>query len=81
MPPDQLKQIIRENIRARRAEQGLTQADLAILMGVTAPAISQIERGYTSLSVEMLAKIADALAVQPSMLLVEHAFVASGSAA
>ncbi len=74
MPPEKLKQIIRENVRARREEIGMTQLQLAAKVSMTGPAISQIERGHCSVSVEVLANIAQALGIQPSRLLVEHEF-------
>lgn len=81
MSPQDLKQIVRENIRARRKEIGLTQADLSVKIGASGAAVAQIERGHTSVSMETLANIADALGVQPSMLLTKDAFVLQESAA
>lgn len=81
MPPDKLKQILRDNIRARRAEEGITQAKLASILGTSQAAIAQIERGHSSLSLDMLAKIADALHTQPALLLTPDAFVFSETAA
>lgn len=82
MPPDKLKEIIRANIKVRRAQlvPSLTQAGLAERIGTTQAAVAQIERGHTSVSIEMLAKIADALETQPSLMLTKDAFALAAAA-
>lgn len=45
----------------RRAELGLTQAELARRLNTTAAVISRIERGQCATSVRVLKKLADAL--------------------
>lgn len=52
-----------ELIRQARATAGMTQADLAKLLGVTPQAISQYERGIKNPKTETLKKIAAALGV------------------
>lgn len=80
MPPDELKKILRDNIRTRRMEIDKTQAWLADKIGSSQAYIANIERGHTSVSVEMMARIAEALGVQPATLVTKDAFVAVSAA-
>lgn len=48
-------------IRVRRKAKGMTLADLSKAAGVTLGYISQIERGESSPSLEVLKKLADAI--------------------
>jgi UDP-N-acetylglucosamine 1-carboxyvinyltransferase len=48
-------------IRDARRHQGMTQADLADLLGTSQGAVTRIEAGKQNLSLDMLAKIGDAL--------------------
>lgn len=56
-------------IRAIREEQGIKQHELAEMVGISAPHLSQLERGVKNLNSRTLAKIADALGVDPSQLI------------
>jgi|SRR4051812_38865288 transcriptional regulator with XRE-family HTH domain len=56
-------------IRALRLERGLSLAELAQLAGVSVGALSQIERGLTSLRVRILWPMAAALGIEPHRLL------------
>lgn len=76
MSPDSLKLIVRENVRERRLEQEMTQAEVALAIGTSQAFIANIERGHTSISMEILAKLAEALGTQPSLLLTKDAFKA-----
>ncbi|MBK8469549.1 MAG: UDP-N-acetylglucosamine 1-carboxyvinyltransferase [Candidatus Phosphoribacter sp.] len=48
-------------IRDARRHQGLTQAELGRLLGTSQSAVARIEQGHQNLSLEMLARIGDAL--------------------
>lgn len=81
MSAEELKQIIRENVRSRRIEKDKTQSQLAQSIGTSQAYIANIERGHTSVSVEMLAKIAEALDTQPAAILTKDAFTLAESSA
>lgn len=59
-------------IRRAREASGLTLHDLALLSGVSAPALSRIETGHRDLRVSSLFRIAVALRVSPGNLLDEQ---------
>lgn len=50
-----------ENIKRIRLERKMTQEQLAEIIGVTRPMITQIERGTKSATMELGKEIADAL--------------------
>ena len=58
-----------ERIRAARELSGLNLHQLALLSGISAPALSQIETGKRDLRVSSLYRIASALRVDASDLL------------
>lgn len=58
-------------LRALRLEAGLSLADLASRAGISIGALSQIERGVSSLRVRTLWPLAAALDIEPSQLLGE----------
>lgn len=58
-----VKKLLGEKIRKLRKEKGLTQEQLAELVGVEPRHISRVEGGYSSPSVERLAVMADVLEV------------------
>ncbi len=60
---------IGKRIRLLRQEREINQADLGKVLGVSASAISDIERGVTKLSVDDLVKIAENFGVAVSTLL------------
>lgn len=60
MTPDYLRQIGRR-VREARIHRDLTQAQLAERLGTSQSAVTRIERGLQNLSLEMLARIGDAL--------------------
>ncbi|MCK5502230.1 MAG: helix-turn-helix transcriptional regulator, partial [Tritonibacter mobilis] len=51
-----------------RAEKGMTQAELAKLVGVSRPYLTQIETNKRKLSLELQKQIAEALGVDPVQL-------------
>lgn len=59
---------IGSNIKRFRELKGLTQKELADLIGVTAPTITKYEKGQMKLDFEKLDAIADALSVPMSKL-------------
>ena len=61
--------IVGMNVRKRRQEQGLTQEQLAFAAEIDLTYIGGIERGRRNPSIMVLARIADALSVDPSDLL------------
>lgn len=69
MQPDQLSEIFRRNVRHRRMELGLTQAQLAEKLRVDQGYVSDIERGRRRPNLNRLAPLAEALDTTPSALL------------
>lgn len=60
---------IGRKIALLRAEQGISQEDLAGASEVNRGYISRIENGHVSFSIPVLLKIADALKIEPYELL------------
>jgi len=58
-------------IKLRRTALGMTMAELARLAGVSGPYISLLERGRSSISLETLYRVAEALGTGPNLLLPE----------
>lgn len=58
-----------DNIRRFRHYKGLSQEDLAGLLGVSGSVIGKIETGRRNVSVVTLTRIATALEVDPGLLL------------
>ena len=69
--PVQLKRKIGRRIAERRRAQGETQEELAEKLDVSPPYVRRVEGGRENLTVESLAKIADALAVHVATLFEE----------
>ncbi|TPK86563.1 helix-turn-helix transcriptional regulator [Mesorhizobium sp. B2-4-13] len=63
-----LKEVFATNLRQIRSSNGLTQEELAERAGLSARYIGSIERADVSASVTVLGRIADALGVEPHML-------------
>ncbi|GEO86156.1 MULTISPECIES: helix-turn-helix domain-containing protein [Alphaproteobacteria] len=63
--------MVGRRIRALRLESGLSLAELAARAGISIGALSQIERGMTSLRVKVIWPLAAALNVEPSVLISE----------
>jgi transcriptional regulator with XRE-family HTH domain len=63
-----LKQVLRENMRKRRKQLGLTQEKLAEMCETDACYIRQIEIGNRFPSLEYVERIANALALEPYLL-------------
>ena len=60
---------IGEKIKARRKELGLTTAELGRLIGVQNSAITKYEKGRVDLKSRQIQQIADALQINPVLLL------------
>ena len=68
-----LRQIVADNIRQLREKRKLTQEDLSILTGMSRTFLGDIERGYKTLTIPRLEKVAKALKVEPYLLLKKNA--------
>lgn len=56
------------NIKKIRIAKGLTQGELAIILGVSQSYVSQVENGEKNFSIDVARRFADALGVRLSML-------------
>lgn len=64
-----LKHVLATNLRRIRHERALTQEDVADLTGLSSRYVGSIERARVSASVTVLGKLAEALSVEPSLLI------------
>jgi transcriptional regulator with XRE-family HTH domain len=64
-----LKEIMARNLRRIRHDKHLTQEELADRSGLSARYIGAIERAEMSASIIVLGQIAEALEVEPAVLL------------
>ena len=60
---------IGENIRLAREAQGMSQDDLADIVGTSRKAISRYENGYSEMGIATFIQYADALKKRPEQLL------------
>ena len=67
---------IGRRIRALRLQRGRSLAELALATGISIGALSQIERGLTSLKVKTLWPLAGALGIEPQALIDDGGSVA-----
>ena len=67
-----LHQVIARNVRQARKRAGLSQADVATRCGFSDSYMSEIERGRTNPSTEVLERIAQTLGLRPYQLLLEE---------
>ncbi len=72
MQPSELVMVFADNVRRIRKSLGLTQSELAERLDVHVPYISDLERGIKSPYLGNIAKLAEALEVEPSDLLLTH---------
>lgn len=68
MDEAELKAVIGENVRRFRKARGLTQEDLAELVGREPSAISHIERMDRLMGVELLVRLADIFSISTDSL-------------
>lgn len=73
MKPEQLQQLVGNNIRYYRVQAELTQEDLAKRAGINRSYLSDLERGERNARLATLVLIANALDVHPVELLAEPA--------
>ncbi|MGF6227979.1 transcriptional regulator with XRE-family HTH domain [Inquilinus ginsengisoli] len=66
---ENVRQAVARNLRRIRGERSLTQEELGFRAEVNRSYISDLEQGKYSASVEILAKLAKALNVDPSAFL------------
>ena len=64
-----LKHVLATNLRRLRHERDLTQEEMADLTGLSSRYIGSIERARVSASVTVLDKLAEALGVEPFLLI------------
>lgn len=64
-------QLLGENVRYYRKQKGITQEQLAADAGMERSYVSDMERGTRNPSVAALGRIADALGVEPHVLLMQ----------
>jgi transcriptional regulator with XRE-family HTH domain len=69
MDPRDLRQAFAANLRRLRHAKGLSQEDLAYEADVNRTYLSKLEKGVSYPGLEIIAKLADALGVEPSELL------------
>ena len=60
------------NLRRRRIHRQLSQEELAEISGLHRTYISGLERGIRNPSISIVARLADALKIEPSELLDRH---------
>ena len=63
---EDMRQVVARNLRRIRQDRSLTQEELSFRAEVDRSYISQLENGQYAASVEMLAKLAKALNVEPA---------------
>jgi transcriptional regulator with XRE-family HTH domain len=62
------REIVGQVIVALREDEGLTQGDLAAKLGITQSVLSRMERGASTLSIDQVRLVADALGVGPDRI-------------
>jgi transcriptional regulator with XRE-family HTH domain len=69
MDPRDLRQAFAANLRRFRHAKGVSQEDLAYEADVNRTYVSKLEKGVSYPGLEIIAKLANALAVEPAELL------------
>jgi transcriptional regulator with XRE-family HTH domain len=64
-----LVQLLGENVRRLRKERGLSQEELAFRAGMKRSYLSDLERGTRNPTVRAVGRLADALKVEPTLLM------------
>ena len=64
-----LREVFATNLRRLRHEKGLSQDDLAYEAEVSRSYLSQLEKGAHYVSLKIVGRLAEALAVEPAELL------------
>ena len=65
-------QLLGANVRYHRKRLGMSQEQLALDAGMERSYVSDVERGVRNPSVRALGRLADALNVEPSLLLLNE---------
>lgn len=69
MDPRDLRQAFAANLRRLRHTKGISQEDLAYEADVNRTYLSKLEKGVSYPGLEIIAKLADALGIEPAELL------------
>jgi transcriptional regulator with XRE-family HTH domain len=69
MKTPELKKLLSQNIKNKRASLGLSQEKLAFLAGIDRTYMSEVERELANPTIEVLLKISNALNLAPQDLL------------
>ena len=69
MDPRDLRQAFAANLRRLRHAKGISQEDLAYEADVNRTYVSKLEKGVSYPGLEIIAKLANALGVEPAVLL------------
>ncbi|MEL7029061.1 MAG: helix-turn-helix transcriptional regulator [Pseudomonadota bacterium] len=69
---EDVRATLAKNIRLARAEQGLSQEELADLAGIDRTYVSGIERGLRNPTITVVAKFAEALGTTTPILLTDR---------
>jgi transcriptional regulator with XRE-family HTH domain len=69
MDPRELRQAFAANLRRLRHAKGISQEDLAYEAGVNRTYISKLEKGASYPGLEIIAKLATVLEVEPAELI------------
>ncbi len=77
MATSELHDVFCANVRSRRKELGMTQAQVAGAMGISQSAFANIESGRCSPTLTAIANVCRALQTTASTMLDEHAMVGS----
>ncbi|WBH15314.1 helix-turn-helix domain-containing protein [Sphingomonas radiodurans] len=64
-----LVQLLGTNVRRQRKLKGMSQEELSLEAGMKRSYVSDLERGTRNPSVRALGRLADALGVEPALLL------------
>ena len=70
MDPRDLRQAFAANLRRFRHAKGISQEDLAYEADVNRTYVSKLEKGVSYPGLEIIAKLADALGIEPAEMLV-----------
>lgn len=76
MEPEKLTSVFAENMRRRRRELGITQAELSDRTGIRGPDLSDLELGKRSPNLTTVARVAEGLSIPPSHLLSNESLAA-----
>jgi transcriptional regulator with XRE-family HTH domain len=72
MDPRALRQVFAANLRRLRHQEGLSQEDVAFSAEINRTYMSRLEKGASYPGLEIIAKLANVLQVEPAVLLQRH---------